>query len=70
MPAANSGLKEARIRRFIGKPSNGGEPNVDRRWGEIPLVGEEAVPRYHVPVEREARLRTVPPDKLINGVSI
>jgi hypothetical protein len=64
------GTQEAGIRRLISKPSNDGKPNVDCRRSEIPLFEEEPVPKHHGSIEREPRFRTVPPDELIDGVSI
>jgi hypothetical protein len=64
------GAQEAGIRRLIGEASNGGEPNVDRRRSEIPLFQEEPISKHDGSIEREARLRTIPPDELIDGVSV
>src|SRR5580658_5235222 len=52
----------------IGKASNGGEPSVDPRLSEILLFQEEPVSRHDGSIEREPRLRTVPPDELIDRV--
>jgi hypothetical protein len=54
----------------MGKALNGGEPNVNRRWSEILRFQEEPVSKHDGSIEREPRLRTVPPDELIDGVSV
>jgi len=64
------GAQGAGVRCLISKPPNGGEPNIDRRWSEILPLEEEPVSQYNGPIEREARLRAVPPDELIDGVTV
>jgi hypothetical protein len=62
--------QEAGIRRLIGKPPNGGQPNVDRRRGQILLLQEEPISKHYRSIERQAWFRAVPPDKFIDGMAV
>jgi len=59
MPAASLGTEQAGVGSLTGKPSNCGHTNTESALFQI-----EAVPQYNRLVQGQARLRTVPADKL------
>jgi len=64
------GTEKAGISGLVGDPADGGQPQVDRRGRVMTLLQVNAIAQNHRPVEREARLRTVPFDELADRVVV
>jgi hypothetical protein len=64
------GAEKAGISGLVGDTPDGGEPQVDRRRRVVTLLEVNAIAENHCPVEREARLGTVPRDELVDCVVV
>jgi len=69
-PRRELGAQESGIRRLIGKPPNGGQPNVNRRRSQILLLQEKPISKHYSSIERQAGFRAVPLDELIDGMAV
>jgi hypothetical protein len=70
MLAANSGLSKPAIRRFIRYPADGRKSAIDGGRREATVLEENAKARNHHSVKGKSWLRTIPLNKLIDGMSI
>src|SRR5260370_42482393 len=70
IPAGEFGAQEARVGGFVCEPPHSGQPNIDCGGRQLLLLQEEAVSEEHRPVERQAWLRAVPADKLVDCVTV
>jgi hypothetical protein len=64
------GAQETRIRRLVGDPANGREPQVDGGRCILPLLEVNSIAENDGAVERETWLRAVPRDELPNRVIV
>ena len=64
------GAEKAGISGLVGDAPNGGQPQVDRRGRVVTLLQVNTIAENHCPVEREARLGTVPRDELADCVVV
>jgi hypothetical protein len=62
--------EQASVCGLIGEPSYCSKSSIDGSRRELPILKENAVAVDHNFVERQSRLRAVPLNKFINGVSI
>jgi len=69
-PFCQLGTEEPSIGGFIGDAPNGGESQIDRGRGVVPLFEVDAVPEDNGAVEGEARLPAVPRDELCDRVIV
>ena len=62
--------EQASVGSLVGKSSHCSKSSIDRSRRELPILEENAVAGDHNLVERQSRLRAVPLNKFINGVSV
>jgi len=62
--------EKSAVRRFIGKPTHGSEPQVDRSGREFPGFEMNTIPEHYGLVEGKAKLRAIPVHELIDGVPV
>ena len=69
-PGRQLRAEQASIGRFVGHPTYGREPQVDRGRGIVSLFEVDPIAKHNGAIEREARFRTIPGDELPDGMVV
>ena len=64
------GAEKTAVGCFVGEPAHGAKTKIDGAGGELTGFETRAITQDHDPVEGQARLRAIPVNELIDGVSI
>ena len=70
MPATSSGLSRPAVGRLVGQAPHCGEPNVNRRRGELLGLQLQSIPQYDGAVQCQARFRAIPFNEFVHRMLI